>query len=160
MGHLGEFSLSIRMFLRTYKWRRIDPVPWKPLRKPLAECRLALVSSAGLVPPDQPWFDKSHPGGDPSFREISGDIEISNLIDTHRSDSFDHSGMAEDRDVVFPLTRVRELAEWGRIGSVNHRHLSLMGSITSPGQFIRNQAPEAAGKLVRDEVDVALLIPV
>jgi D-proline reductase (dithiol) PrdB len=160
VGKLSEFSLAVRLFLKTYKWRRIDPVPWTPLEKPLAECRLALVSSAGLVMPDQEGFDESMRGGDPSFREISGDIDVEELVDTHRSESFDHRGMEEDINVAFPMDRLRELVEKGRIGSVNHRHLSLMGSITAPGRFIKEHAPEAAGNLVSDGVDVALLVPV
>ncbi len=160
MGKLSEFSLSIRLFLKTYQWRRIDPVPWSSLRKPLSECRLALISSAGLVGPDQTYFDKSMRGGDPSFREIPGDIDVSALIDTHRSESFDHRGMEQDRNVAFPLDRLHELVKTERIGSVNHRHLSLMGSITAPGRFLKEQAPQAAEKLVADRVDVALLVPV
>jgi D-proline reductase (dithiol) PrdB len=160
VGSLSEFSLSIRMFLKTYRWRRIDPVPWTPLRKPLAESRVALVSSAGLVTGAQPGFDNSFRGGDPSFREIPGDVEVSELVDTHRSKSFDHSGIERDRNVAFPLDRLRELVEDGRIRSLNHRHLSLMGSITSPGRFVRDHAPEAARKLAKDNVDVTLLIPV
>ncbi len=64
MGELSEFSLLVRAFLRAYRWRRIDPVPWAPLEKPLAECRLALVSSAGFVLRDQQPFDESVRGGD------------------------------------------------------------------------------------------------
>ncbi len=62
MGDLGEFSLPVQLFLKVYPWRRIDPVPWRPLRKPLSSCRVALVSSAGLVPPDQAGFDESKRG--------------------------------------------------------------------------------------------------
>lgn len=160
MGKLSEFSLSIRLFLKTYPWRRIDPVPWSPLKKPLSECRLVLISSAGLVAADQEHFDKAIRGGDPSFREIPGDIDINTLVDSHRSKSFDHRGMEKDRNVAFPLERLRELESRGRIGSVNHRHLSLMGSITSTGRFLKDHAPQAAEKLVADGVDVALLVPV
>lgn len=160
MGALSEFSVSVRLFLKTYRWRRIDPVPWSPLQKPLSDCRLALVSSAGLILPGQERFDRSKRGGDPSFREIPADADLSKLVGTHRSGSFDHQGMEKDRNVAFPLDRVRELAKRGRIGAVNHRHLSLMGSITAPGRFIKDHAPEAARKLIDDEVDVALLVPV
>lgn len=160
MGKLSEFSFSIRMFLKAYKWRRIDPVPWTPLQKSLSKSRVALVTSAGLVPPRQPPFDESAKGGDPSFREIPGDLDVSSLIDTHRSASFDHTGMERDRNVAFPLDRMRELQERRRIGSLNHRHLSLMGSITAPARFIKQKAPEAAQKLVDDGVDVTLLVPV
>ncbi|MFQ5743655.1 MAG: glycine/sarcosine/betaine reductase selenoprotein B family protein [Acidobacteriota bacterium] len=160
MGDINEFSRTVRLFLKAYRWRRIDPVPWAPLGKPLHECRLALVSSAGLVLPDQAPFDESIKGGDPSFRQIPSDVDVSTLIDTHRSESYDHSGLHRDPNLAFPIDRVRELAEEGRIGSVNGRHLSCMGSITAPGRLVRETAPEAARWLAEDGVDVALLVPV
>ena len=160
MGEMSEFSLPIRAFLKTYRWRRIDPVPWTKVEKPLSACRLALVSSAGFVLPDQEHFDGEMRGGDPSFREISAGAKASALIDTHRSKSFDHTGMAEDPNLAFPIDLVRDLAESGRIGSVNRRHLSFMGSLTATGRLQKITAPEAAGWLVEDGVDVALLVPV
>ncbi len=160
MAEITEFSLPIRLLLKSYRWRRIDPVPWTPLLKPLSECRLALVSSAAFVAPGQEPFDESVRGGDVSFRDISFDADPSTLIETHRSDSFDHSGMRQDPNVAFPIDRVRELADRQRIGSVSHRHLSFMGSVTAPGRLIRDTAPEAARQLVADGVDVALLVPV
>jgi D-proline reductase (dithiol) PrdB len=160
MGDLREFSFALRLFLRTYPWRRIDPVPWTPLRRPLAQCRLALVSSAGFVLRDQDPFDDSVRGGDSSFREIPGHVDVSTLVDTHRSESFDHTGLVEDPNLAFPVDRARELVEGGRIGSVNHRHLSFMGSITAPGRLIRHAAPEAVRLLAEDGVDCALLVPV
>jgi D-proline reductase (dithiol) PrdB len=160
MGDLNEFSLTLRTFLRAYRWRRIDPVPWTPLRKPLSESRLALVSSAGFVLPDQEPFDEGVRGGDPSFREIPSDVEASMLVDCHRSESFDHSGMRRDPNLAFPVDRVRELADAGRIGSVSARHLSFMGSITAPGRLVRDTAPPAVKALEEDGVDVAFLVPV
>ncbi len=160
MGDLSEFSLAIRLFLKAYPWRRIHPVPWTPLAKPLSQCRVALVSSAGFVLPDQPRFDDSIRGGDPSFREIPADTSVEKLIDTHRSESFDHTGLHDDPNLGFPLDRLRELAAAGRIGAVNHRHFSFMGSITAPGRFTRETAPQMTEALVADEVDVSLLVPV
>ena len=160
MGEFSEFSLPVRAFLRAYRWRRLDPVPWSPLRKPLAECRLALVSSAGFVLRDQQPFDESVRGGDVTFRRIPSDSDVSALVDTHRSESFDHAGLSRDPNLAFPLDRVRELARSGRIGSLASTHLSFMGSITAPGRLVRDTAPEAASALVRDSVDVALLVPV
>jgi D-proline reductase (dithiol) PrdB len=160
MGNTNEFSLSVRLFLKAYPWRRIDPVPWTPLKKPLNQCRLALISSAGFVLPGQPPFDEGIRGGDPSFRQIPADTDVARLIDTHRSESFDHTGLARDQNLAFPLDRMRDLVQRGRIGDLNHRHLSFMGSITAPGRLIKQTAPEAAQWLVEDQVDVALLVPV
>jgi len=160
MATLDSLRLTDRIFVRTYPWRRIDPVPWTPLTKRLAACRLAIVSSAGLVLPGQQPFDDGIRGGDFSFREIPADADLRTLIDTHRSRSFDHAGMASDPNLVFPLDRARELASSGFIGSVNRRHLSFMGSITAPGRLVRQTAPQAARLLVEDGIDVALLVPV
>jgi D-proline reductase (dithiol) PrdB len=160
MATMNDFSLPVRLLLKSYRWRRIDPVPWAPLRRPLAESRLALVSSAGFILPGQEPFKVNLAGGDGSFREIPSDTDVSLLIDTHRSESFDHEGMLRDPNLAFPIDRVRELAAAGRIGEVNHRHLSFMGSITAPGRLMRDHAPEAARLLRGDGVDVALLVPV
>lgn len=160
MGQLSEFSVPVRLFLKAYRWRRVDPVPWTPLRKPLAESRLALVSSAGMVLPEQERFDPKVRGGDVGFREIPSDIDPASLVDVHRSKSFDHAGVAADANLAFPINRARELVERGRIASVASRHLSFMGSITAPGRLMRDTAPAAARRLVADGVDVALLVPV
>lgn len=160
MGTLDEFSLKVRLFLKAYPWRRIDPVPWTPLRKPLSECRLALISTAGFILPGQEPFEANLAGGDGSFREIPATVDVSTLIDAHRSQSFDHAGMDSDPNLAFPVDRARELVASGRIGSLNHRHLSFMGSITAPGRLIRDHAPGAARRLREDGVDIALLVPV
>jgi len=160
MGDLSEFSFVIRAFLKTYRWRRIDPVPWTPLRKPLAEANVALVTTAGLVMAGQQPFDDKIKGGDSSYRVIPGDADVSALIDTHRSETFDHSGVQSDPNLAFPLDRLHELASDGRIGRVSKRHLSFMGSITAPGRLISDTAHAAARLLVEDAVDVVLLVPV
>jgi D-proline reductase (dithiol) PrdB len=160
LGGLSEFPLKYKLFLKAYPWRRIDPVPWAPLQKPLRESRLALVSSAGLVLPGQEPFDESIRGGDYSLREIPSDTDISTLIDTHRSDLYDHAGLRQDPNLAFPLDRLRELVQKGRIDSLNHRQLSYMGSITAPGRLIKKTAPQDVRRLVEDGVDAALLVPV
>jgi len=148
------------LFLKGYRWRKIDPVPWASLKKPLSGSRLALVTTAAFVLPGQKPFDESIRGGDFSFREIPGDADIRQLAESQRSESFDHTGIQQDPNLAFPIDRARELAERGRIGSLNRRHLSFMGSITAPGRLNQQTAPAAAQLLVEDAVDVALLVPV
>jgi D-proline reductase (dithiol) PrdB len=160
MGDVSEFSLIVRAFLKTYRWRTIDPVPWAPLRKPMAEANVAIVTTAGLVMPGQEPFDNHVKGGDRSFRMIPAEANVADLIDTHRSETFDHSGIRKDPNLAFPLDRLREMERDGRIGRVNKRHLSFMGSISAPERLIRDSAPAAAELLVADSVDVALLVPV
>ena len=160
MSEIKDMRLKDQIFVRTYKWRRIDPVPWTPLAKPLAECRLGIVSSAGLSLPDQEPFDTKAMGGDASFREIPIDVDVTALLEKHRSQSWDHRGLEQDKNLGFPIQRGRELVESGRVASLAARHISVMGSITAPGRFIRDSLPAIAQVFVDEEVDVALLVPV
>ena len=160
MAELKDLKFSYRLFVRTYKWRRVDPVPVARRDKPLSECRVALVSSAGfVVPGDQP-FDTDQKGGDWSFRTIPHDTDVAALEEHHRSDAFDHAGLEQDRHLGLPLGPLRTLAEEGVIGEVAPRHASLMGSITAPGRLVKHSAPEIAEIFVEDQVDLAVMVPV
>ncbi len=160
MPQLSELSFALRTFLRAYRWKRLDSVPAARLDKPLGQCRVALVSSAGLVVPGDRPFDAGVKGGDWGYRLIPGDIDVGCLEEHHRSDSFDHAGIEADRNVALPLDRLRELAAVGEIGEVAPRHVSLMGSVTAPGRLRKKTAPAAAELLTEDHADVVLLVPV
>jgi D-proline reductase (dithiol) PrdB len=160
MGDMSEFSLGVKAFIRTYRWRTIDPVPWAPLNKPLSESRVGLVSTAGLTLQGQEPFDDSIKGGDASYREIPWDSDVARLVENHRSESWDHTGVEQDPNIAFPLDRMRELSEQGRIGSLAERYLTFMGSVTATGRMVRDVLPEASACFVSQGVDVALLVPV
>ena len=160
MGDLNEFPFKYRLYLKAYRWRRIDPVPWTPLKKPLKDCRLAMISSAAMVTADQDPFDNFIRIGDTGIREISCDVDVATLRETHRSKAFDHTGVRQDPNLAFPVDRLREMADAGFIGSLNHRYFSIMGSVTAPAKLIQNTIPHVVPKLVKDQVDIALLIPV
>jgi len=162
MASYEDLKLPVRLFMQAYPFFRaaLDPVPYAPLRKPLRESHVALVTTAGLHTPAQPAFDSSIRMGDSSFREIPGSIDPQSLLESHKSDSFDHAGIQADRNVAFPLDRFRELASRGEIGSLNRRHFSFMGSIIEPSQLIYATAPQVALLLAMDGVDVVFLTPV
>ena len=160
VAEIADLPFSVRLFLAAYRWRKIDPLPWSVPRLPLRDSRIALVSTAGLVAPGQTPFDEHVKGGDWSYREIPDDADVASLVEYHRSQSFDHSGVAADANVAFPLDRLHELAAAGVIGSCNRRHFSFMGSITAPGRLIQRSAPEVADALVQDAVDAVVLVPI
>jgi hypothetical protein len=155
----ADLPLTYRLFLRTYPWRRCQAVPSPALRRPIAEARVALVTSAGLVPPGDRPFDLDIKGGDVTFRTIAAEATLASLSVHHRSSAFDRRGLEADRNVAFPLDRLFGLAGAGVIGAVAPRHLSFMGSITAPAPLLRESAPAAAALLVADQVDIALLVP-
>lgn len=134
-------------------------VPWAPLRRPLSESRLALVSSAGVyLPGVHEPFDAAHPQGDPSFREIPVDAPIASLAFAH--DHYDHALAEEDANVVFPLDRLRALVDAGEIGSLAPLHYSFMGYVTRQLPLAADYGPEVATRLQAAEVDAALLVAV
>lgn len=150
----------MRLFLKGYRWRVIDPVPWTVPRLAVERSRVALVSSGGFTAPGQPPFDASVRGGDWSFRLIDSTTEGRALVTSHRSESFDRSGIEADPNLAMPLDRLREMERAGEIGSLAPRAVSFMGSITAPGRLVRESAPAMAEALLQDAVDLALLVPV
>jgi len=155
-----DLPLRQRLLLRTYRWRRIEPVPRSTLARPLPEARVGLVTTAGLVPPGARPFDLGMRGGDPSFRVIPRGTPPGALAVHHRSDAFDRTALAQDLAVVFPLDVLERFAAEGRIGTVAPRQLSFMGSITAPLRLMREEGPRAAELFRADKVDLALLVPV
>jgi len=158
--HLGDLPLSYRLFLAGYRWRRSGPVAPAALRTSLDRCRVALVTTAGLVVRGDRPFDLQVRGGDWSWRTIPSTIEARALASYHRSDAFDRGPMAADVNVAFPIDSLKALVVAGVIGDAAPRHLSFMGSITAPARLVRESAPAAADLLVADQVAVALLVPV
>jgi D-proline reductase (dithiol) PrdB len=159
MGSMSEFDLKTKIFLKAYRYRHAGKHELPKLKKELKDCRVGLVTTAGLVPPGQKDFEDMM-GGDPSYRLIPNDVDVTTLKEVHRSQSFDHSGIEEDRNLAFPLDRMREIQEEGLIKDLAPQHLSFMGSVTAPGRLIKKTAPEAAEVFKKAEVDLALLIPV
>ena len=72
--------------------------------------------------------------------------------------NFDRTGFQQDWNVVFPLDRLRELAEAGIIGSLADFHYSFMGA-TDPRRM-EPSGRRLASLLKDDHVDSALLVPV
>jgi len=167
MAQFDDIELVERLFLKGYPFQRYGPQPSNPaslavtpLRKALSTCTVAVVTTAGLSLPDQQPFDTNNKRGDSSFREFPGDISPQALEMNHRSWSFDQTGILQDRNLVMPLDRLREMRERGEIGAIALHHYSFMGSIVGPSKLIKETAPEVARRLVADSVDVALLTPV
>ena len=88
----------------------IEPQAWISPR-PLAETTVAIVTTAGL----HPSGDRPFNPGSVEYRLVPGDIDFADLRMSHLSVNFDRSGFQQDINTVFPLERLRELAEAGVI---------------------------------------------
>ncbi|GIU91718.1 MAG: hypothetical protein KatS3mg011_0624 [Acidimicrobiia bacterium] len=128
-----------------------------PLSGPLEECTVALVSTAGVHLEDQPPFDTESIEGDPSYRIIPGDAAPNRLRFSHTH--YDTSSARLDPNVVFPIDRLTELMNAGRIGEVAPFHIGMMGFNPDPTEVAERTAPEVAGLLADADVDVVILVP-
>ncbi|UCF37722.1 MAG: selenoprotein B glycine/betaine/sarcosine/D-proline reductase [Acidobacteriota bacterium] len=160
MAKIGDLKLRYRIFMKTYRYRSADWGSGARLQVPLSEAKIAVVTTAALYKPEQEPFDEELKGGDPSFRVIEQGTDLSTLRLGHRSEAFDHTGVLSDANLALPLDRLVELQAEGRIGSINPRHFSFMGSITAPGRLLSKTAPETAQMLLEDQVDAVVLTPV
>ena len=153
MVHLRELPEQLREALINQELPEFGDTPWiNP--KPLNECRVALVSTAGLHRREDPAFT---PGaGD--YRIIPDDYNMNDLVMSHLSTNFDRSGYYQDINTSFPIDRLRELVEEGTIGSVASRHYSFMGA--TPPTVMEPVARDLAGILKSDNVDAVALVPV
>jgi D-proline reductase (dithiol) PrdB len=160
MASLADLKFAYRLFMRAYPYRKVEWRPGTRLMKPLAEARVAVVTTAGFSLPDDRTFDQSTRGGDCSWRMIPARANLDSLRISHTSDAFDVSGITADKNLALPLDRLRALAEGKVIGETAPRHFSFMGSITAPGRLIAETAPQVARLLCEDRTDVVLLTPV
>lgn len=130
-----------------------EGAPWVS-GPPLAESRVAMVSTAGL----QHRGDRPFSLGSADYRVIRGSAAGDDLTMSHVSTNYDRTGFQQDINVVLPVDRLGELAADGTIGSVAEYHYSFMGA-TSPGDM-EPMIRQVAGMFKADRVDSVLLCPV
>ena len=121
---------------------------------PLAERKIAILSTAGLYPRgEEPLL---HNSGD--YLEIPGELPASDVLMSHVSINFDRSGWQRDINTIFPIDRMRELADEGFIGSVSDVHFTVMGA-TEPTKMLES-VESIVARVKRDQIDSILLSPV
>jgi len=67
---ITRFPAFSKRFVDSYTPWELQDIPWAPMEKPLKECRVAVVTTAGIHHKDQKPFDMHDPNGDPTFRVI------------------------------------------------------------------------------------------
>ncbi|MFQ5988595.1 MAG: glycine/sarcosine/betaine reductase selenoprotein B family protein, partial [Candidatus Methylomirabilales bacterium] len=171
MGRLHDFAnaILVQLYKRVpwlaERWAKHHQfiegkgIPWAPLRKPLRESSIAMVTTAGVHLKSQTPFNMEDPDGDATFRTFPADVDKAALTITHKY--YDHSAADRDINVVLPIDRLRELRDEGVIGRIAPTLYSFMGHIDGPHlkTLMEETAPQVAELLVRDEVDAVFLTP-
>ena len=153
MARLDQFPDKIRSHLAALECPTFESQPWVE-GPPLDQRRIAIISTAGLHARN----DRSFTSLSGEYRIIPGDIAGKDLIMSHLSTNFDRTGFQQDLNVVFPIDRLRELADRGSIGSVADFHYSFMGA--SDPMTMEPIARNLASLLIKDRVNGVLLVPV
>lgn len=122
--------------------------------RPLNECKVALVSSAGLIK----RHDDNVRGGATDYRSFKDTTRDRDLLINHVSVNFDRSGFSEDPNTVFPRELLRELAAEKVIGAAATEHYSFMGA-SEPAQM-EEHVNELVVQLHEKNVTTVCLLPV
>jgi D-proline reductase (dithiol) PrdB len=139
-----------------YAWvHEPEPPPFTPIKKPLSDSRIALICSGGIYRQSQIAF---HYKDDTSFRIIDTRAPKRELRVTHFA--YDLTDARQDINVVYPAETLRDLEQLAVIGELAPRAYTFMGGIYSSRKVRSQLAPAIVDRLVKDEVDVAILVPV
>jgi hypothetical protein len=143
-----------------YRWAHYVDAPFQPLRKPLAQSRVAIVTTAA---PFDPAKGDQGPGA-----KYNGGAKFYSVYDGETSTTHDlrishiaydrvHTS-ADDSGTWFPLPQLQRLAAAGRIGDVAPR---FFGAPTNRSHrvTIETDAPEILARCRADGVDAAVLVP-
>ena len=136
-------------FASPYVWAHFDDVPFAPLPKPLAQTKLALITTASLY--DRTFADvrevASASTEDPPDRLYGNDLEWDRKA-TH----------LDDLGSFFPLGCLEAMVESGRIGGITARFHC------APTEYSQRRtrtvdAPEILRRCREDGADAAVLVP-
>ena len=132
-----------------------DTVPFVRLAKPLAACRVTIVTTAGLHRRGDPPFGP----GEQTYRVIPVDTPPADIIQSHTSLGFDRVAIMRDLNISYPIDRLRELVERGQLGGLAPNGYSFMGAQRELTRIEGETGPEVARRLRDDGADVALMTP-
>ncbi len=145
-----------------------ESAPWTPLRKPLSESRIALLSAGGLyvegddpLGPDGPSQEEAVPRiqeflrSPPILSVIPRDVAPERICIRHPG--YDIRGALKDYNTVFPLDRLKELEDEGVFGELADEHYSFVGA-SSQKRLLSEAAPQWAERFKQKQLDAILLV--
>jgi len=143
-----------------YQWAHFTDAPFQPLTKPLAESRVAIITTAAPYRPDKGDQGPRAPYNAAAkfYTVYSGDTtKDHDLRISHVAIDRKHT-TAEDPATYFPLPELRRMAIRGRIGSIAQR---FHGAPTNRSHRVTLEVdcPEVVARCKADLVDAAILVP-
>ena len=143
---------------KPYEWAHFDRIPFTPFAavgKPLADCRVGLVTKSEMVVRGAP------PAPDDPKRLVYAlptEIPVDELVS--KKAAYDrYATTLDDVDSYLPLTHLHRFAAEGKIGGVAPR-FQMIFSEYSQRKTLTIDAPEILAQMREDRVDVAVLTAV
>ena len=146
-------------YANPYRWAHFDAVPFTPLAKPLAGCRVGLVTTSEVVIRGREG-ELAHVEEDPTrpMYSLPMDTPVADLYS--RKASYDRFATTlDDVDAYLPLTHLRRLVDEGRIAGLAPR-FQVVQSQYSQRRTLTVDGPRVLAQLREDRVDVAALTAV
>ena len=131
-----------------------ETTPFVRLARPLAACRVAIVTTAGL----HRRSDKAFGPGEQGYRAIPADTPAADIVQSHTSLGFDRVAIMRDLNITFPIDRLRELAADGKL-ALAATNYSFMGALRDTARLENETGPEIARRLADEGTAVALITP-
>ena len=143
-----------------YEWAHFVEVPFQPLKKPLAEMSVTLVTTAAPYRPEAGLLDASsayHAAAKFYTVYALDTARDHDLRITHVAIDFKHT-TAEDSGTWFPLAHLRNAAAAGRIGRIGPRFFGIPTN-RSHRVTLEVDCPQIVARCKEDGVDAVLLLP-
>ncbi len=149
-----------------------EDAPFTPLKKPLSEMRVGLLTSSGHYVDGEPHAPPALAGysqeegvrhideygrAKPFLAAVPIDVPVEQLR-VHQP-GYDIRAALEDRNTVMPIDRMRELEADGVIGEFARTAYSFIG-LASQLRLKKEQAPEWAERVRAEGWDAAVLVPI
>ena len=134
---------------KSYVWAHYEDVSFSPLGKPLQECTATIITTG--MPDDSFTRElRSLQMGD--MKQVPTSLYTDELawdMDATHTD---------DLDSYFPIRRLTELVREGQLGQLAEHYYCVPTSY-SQRQTIELDAPAILKSCIREQVDIALLVP-
>ena len=147
-------------FTTPYRWAHYLNAPFTPLRKPLSQSRVTIVTTAAPYQPDKgdQGPGAAYNGSAKFYAVYSGDTSVDHdLRISHIGYDRIHTA-ATDSGTWFPLAALRRAAAAGRIGEIAPR---FHGAPTNRSHrvTIETDAPEILARVRQDKAEIAIVVP-
>ena len=145
-----------RLSYAPYRWYYADEAPpFEPLRKPLAQSRVGVLSTSGAYVVGQvAYYYKD----DTSIRAIPKDTPVDQIHFSHITENY-LEDPRKDPNCILPIDALRDAETSGRIGELAADFFSCMGGIYSQRRVREETIPELQAQFEAQAVDAVLLVP-